>query len=398
MNYSENIKVMILASYYCAEHVARIKPYHRMNKAASRWNTTLFNELRKLPVEMHIVQFYPVLKMQIIKEGNVTYYYIPRVPKIDGFTSIIKKWRVKRLARKIRPDIIHGIGSEHGHAWPAIHKDKPSVITIHGYLKNINRLAGHKSLLKRLFLEREESKALLEATTIIAINGYMKDVFIKEGVLEKNIRIAHNPLDPLYLTRCTNIERDIDILMVGTLHPLKNIHVALEIFAQIKNEHGITPSVIIAGAPTVVSQSYYNKLLEFKRRHNLDNVRFEGSVDQASLKNLYCRSKILLHISEFETDSMVVSEAFACGVLPVVNPVAALAFRVNNGENGYYADIRHPEQVVIMLVDILEHYDKAKILIDNGRHKTIQERNPENVANVTLNAYHSTLAQGVDRW
>lgn len=382
---------MILASHYRADHVAQIKPYHSLNKAASSWNTALFEELRKLPMELHIVQFYPVLKTHVIKEGNATYYYLPRIPKIDSFTSLAKKWRIYRLALKIRPDVIHGIGSEHGHAWAAIHKCWPSVITIHGYLKNINRLAGHQSLLKAWFLEREEQKALLQATTVIAINGYMKELFMQAGCAENNIRIVHNPLGPLYHAPCNNIERDIDILMVGTLHPLKNVHIALQIFSYIQSEHGFNASITIAGAPTTVSGNYYQELLAFKEKHGLSNVKFVGSVDQQRLKELYCNSKMLLHISEFETDSMVISEAMACGVLTVVNPVAAMGYRVMDGINGYHVNIRDTRQAASRLVTILKDHSRTSEMARLGRNQAIQERDPVNVAQETLDAYRATL-------
>src|SRR3989344_3927894 len=131
------IRVLILASHYRADHVARMRLYHRPNPAASTWNTALFSEMRKLDVELHIVQFYPVFRTHIFREDNVTYYYLPRIPKIDGFTSLIKKFRVGLLASRIKPDLIHGIGSEHGHVWAAVQLRLPSVITIHGYLKHI---------------------------------------------------------------------------------------------------------------------------------------------------------------------------------------------------------------------------------------------------------------------
>ena len=163
-------------------------------------------------------------------EGAVTHHYLPKLPWLDNFTSIFKRWRVGALVRRLAPDLVHGIGSEHGHAWAAIGHRVPSVVTIHGWLRVINYLSGHASLLKRLFLVREEARALREADCVIAINEYMRERFVTEGGCprERTV-IIPNALNPVYLQDWSERPRGIDIIMVGTLHPLKNQHVALEL-------------------------------------------------------------------------------------------------------------------------------------------------------------------------
>lgn len=389
------LRILLLANYYHAEHAKKIKSYHQLHTTASSWNKALIAELKKLEIELHIVQFYPVMRKYIFKENNVTYYYLPRVPKIDGYTSLLKRLRVRLLAKKIKPNLIHGIGSEHGYAYAAVQDAWPSVVTIHGYLKIINRLSGHKSFLKRIFLEREERKALLDATAVIAINGYMKDLFIRDGYQAKKIHVVHNAINPIFLTPCSDDgkTRDIDVLMVGTLHPLKNQLIALEIFSQINSKHDRQFYYVIAGSATVISGGYYKKLLHTKAEKHLENVIFVGNIDSVELKKLYCKSKILLHISEFETDSMVVSEALACGAVPVVNPVAGLAYRIKDGKNGYYLNIKNIGQASEKLLALLLDHDKTLAIADVGKKLLMAEQRPEIVAQNTHQTYISVLQE-----
>lgn len=386
-------KIMILASHYRADHAEKIRPYHSPNKAASTWNTALFAELRQLDIDLHIVQFYPVTRPHVLKDENVTYYYLPRVPKIDGFTSFFKRVRTRWLAKKIRPDLVHGIGSEHGHAWAAVHREWPSIITIHGYLRIINRLAGHRNFLRTIFLAREERNALRRASCVIAINGYMKQLFEQDGYAGRDIRIIHNAVNPVFLRPCLDDcrARDIDILMVGTLHPLKNQHIALQIFSRLTARRRGKLSCLIAGSPTAASDSYYRNLLQFKNENRLENVVFAGGIDPEGLKRIYCKSKILLHISEFETDSMAVSEALSCGVVPVVNPVAGLAYRIKEGVNGYHINIQDIQQASERLSALLDRYDEIKGAADRGRQEIILERHPRAVARLTYKTYLSVL-------
>lgn len=383
-------RVMVLANYLRPDHIAALAPYRRMNLAASSWNTALFAELCNLDVELHIVQFYPVRQGRVFRESNVTFHYLPRLPKIDGFTSTVKRRRVLQLGRRLMPDLIHGIGSEHGHLWAAVQRDWPSVVTIHGYLAVIQRLPGHRSLLKRMFLEREERKALFAADAVIATNDYMKARLVADGCDREKVATIPNALNPIYATGCGGEVRDIDILMVGTLHPLKRQDVALEIIANIARAHSIRPRVVVVGGATVDSTAYFDRLQAIKRDARLDNVSFAGVVDAGRLKTYYCRSRLLLHLSAFETDSMVLSEARACGAVPIVNPVASMAQRVRDGFDGYH--LRYEDRVAAArrLIQILEHPNDWARMAQNGRAE-IRSRDPAAVARMTLGLYRSVI-------
>ncbi|HDL85014.1 MAG TPA: glycosyltransferase family 1 protein [Candidatus Acetothermia bacterium] len=384
---------MIIANHYNADHATSLRSYHPLNRSASTWNTALFSELRKLDLELHIVSFYPVHQTQIIRDDNITYYYLPRVPKVDGFTSFVKRIRSLRLARRIRPDLIHGIGSEHGYAYAAVNDRCPSVVTIHGYLRMIGRLSGHRSLLRELFLRPEERRALLRATMVIAINGYMKEQFIGEGCDTRKVEVVPNAINPLFLSCMPDAERDIDILMVGTLQPLKNQHVAMEILARLKQDFGNRPRVLIAGAPTRESMRYYEKLLALRQREGLGNVEFVGRLGPQDLKALYLRSRFLLHISEFEADPTVIAEALACAVCPIVNPVAGMAHRVTDGVNGYHIDIANIPKAAALLNLILDNNPAARRLADTGRTAILEERTPGNIARRTFDVYRSARSR-----
>ena len=338
------LRALVLASHYRADHERAMRPYRRLNPAASSWNTALFAELGKLDIELHIVQFWPVTRYRRFVEGRVTHHYLPKLPWLDNFTSIFKRWRVRRLVHKLSPDVVHGIGSEHGYAWAAIGHGVPSIITIHGWLRVINTLAGHTSLLKRWFLVREEAQALRQADRVIAINEYMRDRFVNEGgcALERTVVIP-NALNPVYLQDWSESPRPIDIIMVGTLQPLKNQHVALELFHRLARDHGMHPRVVIVGAATVDSTDYRDRLHAMREEMGLTNVEFVGKKSPAELFDLYLASRFLLHISEFEADPTVVAEALACGTLPIVNPVAGLAYRVQDGFNGWQYSLYHAQ-------------------------------------------------------
>lgn len=385
------LRALVLASHYHADHERAMRPYRRLNPAASSWNTALFAELGKLDIELHIVQFWPVRRYRRFVEGRVTHHYLPKLPWLDNFTSIFKRQRVRRLVRELSPDVVHGIGSEHGYAWAAIGHGVPSIITIHGWLRVINTLAGHTSLLKRWFLVREEAQALRQADRVIAINEYMRDRFVNEGgcALERTVVIP-NALNPVYLQDWSESPRPIDIIMVGTLQPLKNQHVALELFHRLARDHGMHPRVVIVGAATVDSTDYRDRLHAMREEMGLTNVEFVGKKSPAELFDLYLASRFLLHISEFEADPTVVAEALACGTLPIVNPVAGLAYRVQDGFNGWHLPIASLDGAATRLAAILPDKFPNQKMAANGHKAVVDTRRPTAIAQATLRTYEAS--------
>ena len=393
------MRVLALANLVRPEHAAQLNTYRHLSPAASSWNRVLFAELARLEgLDLDVVQFWPIRRRQTIREGRVAYHYLPRLPWVDGFTSQAKRARVGALVRELRPDVIHGIGSEHGYAWPAVGHGVPSVVTIHGYLAVINRLAGHSSWLRQRFLVREERRALLGADRVIAINGYMRERFVADGCAPQRLSIVPNALDPVFLADVPGAPpvRDIDLLMVGTLHRLKNQHVALELLARLAAEHRLRPRTVIAGAGTATadSQAYVASLHRQCAEAGLAHVQLVGRKSPSELADLYRRSRFLLHISEFEADPTVVAEALACGALPVVNPVAGLAHRVENGVNGWHLAIADRGAAAAALAGMLGNEEGRVAMSEQGRGEVLRERAPAVAARATLAVYRLAAGRG----
>jgi glycosyltransferase involved in cell wall biosynthesis len=389
------MKVLALANLYRPQHLQELRPYRRLNPAASSWNTALFDALAPMGLELHVAQFLPIRRALDLRDGGIHYHYLPRVPGVDGVSSVLKRQRLRGLIRRLRPDVLHGIGSEHGYAWPVVAQGVPSAVTVHGYLKVINGLAGHRSWLKENFLVREEARALRSADAVLAINEFMRENFVQAGCPAERIHIVANALNPVYLQQWQEERRrDIDLIMVGTLHPLKNHNVALQLLQGLSREHGLRPRVLVVGTATTESAAYAEGLKQQARAAGLEQVEFVGKKSPAELVELYRRSRFLLHISSFEADPTVVAEALACGAVPVVNPVAGLAFRVQDNANGWHLPIADVGSATLRLAQLLAETTRRDALAAFGRDAVLQQRRPQAVAQATLDVYRRLATRG----
>jgi len=103
-------------------------------------------------------------------------------------------------------------------------------------------------------------------------------------------------------------QRTIDIIGIGSLIPLKNYSLFIEIVSELKKIFSTIKAVIIGnGEEYAILQKKINEL-------NLeDNITLKGQLSHTEVFEQLAKSKILLHTSSFEGQSTVMMEALAMG-------------------------------------------------------------------------------------
>jgi glycosyltransferase involved in cell wall biosynthesis len=145
------------------------------------------------------------------------------------------------------------------------------------------------------------------ANQLIAISDFISDEFYKNhGV--RPAQIIPNAIVPSLFSGEPPEKRDIDLLGVGSLVPLKQF----EIFVSVVKK--ITADVPGIKAVICGSGSESEKLKSLISELNLaNNIRLLESVPHGEVLTLMQRSKILLHPSSFEGFSTVCLEAIYAG-------------------------------------------------------------------------------------
>lgn len=117
-------------------------------------------------------------------------------------------------------------------------------------------------------------------------------------------------------------KRDIDILAVGSLIPLKRFHYIAELVKYLKDAGYSDIKAVIAGKGP--EEQAIRLLID---KYNLqDNIRLTGEVSHNEVLNLMNNARILVHPSEYEGHSTVMLEALysGCRVLSFI-PVGSKA-------------------------------------------------------------------------
>ncbi|HBF38736.1 MAG TPA: hypothetical protein DDW50_15635 [Firmicutes bacterium] len=236
-------------------------------------------------------------------------------------------WRVRRLIRRIKPDIIHAhqFGAHALYAW--FSGVAPLVITAWGSDILVKP--------KQSFFIRCLTKILIRKAALITSDSIqVKDELVAYGAKpeqlmtvlfgierQRYLKLAKAAKDPLRVILCS-----------PRLHePLYNIQVIIEAFGQIKKDHPELELWLLG------SGSLTPRLENKAAQTGLgDSIRFWGMVTPQESMERLAESDLMISIPSSDATPVSLLEAMAAGCLPILSDLPAYHDWVAGGVNGLY--------------------------------------------------------------
>ena len=143
---------------------------------------------------------------------------------------------------------------------------------------------------------------------IVMVSHQQRDIFFKNHNIYVQ-KIANVAINPKRFPKINKNKREIDIIGVGNLSPLKNYSLFIDIIhALIKEFPDI--SVILCGGDGEDKKLLLKKVNDFDLTNN---IKFIGTVPHKKVLDLMNNTSVLLHTSKFEGNPTVVQEALYSG-------------------------------------------------------------------------------------
>jgi glycosyltransferase involved in cell wall biosynthesis len=263
-------------------------------------------------VEVHVVSCtQQPMKSPAMLAENI-YFHSLHVSKIGwmrtGYQGCIRA--VRRKLREIRPDIVHGQGTERDCAISAVFSGYPNVLTIHGKMTEIAKIARAPFFTFHGLAARLENFTLPRTDGIICISTYVENRVRSYGV---PLWLIPNALRRAFFEypRAAQDRKIPQLINVGVIGKLKGQRQLLSIFRALRAE-GLDFETIFVGSADSASAYATDFARELSAAQTeLGKFSHVLHLGTEELCGFFDISSALVHFSAEESFGLVFGEALA---------------------------------------------------------------------------------------
>jgi glycosyltransferase involved in cell wall biosynthesis len=335
-------------------------------------------------IEVHIVSCTKQSMSAPEKLADNVYFHQPIVPKIGWGRSLFLgcAYAVRKLARRIGADIVHGQGTERDSAMAAVLSGYPNVLTIHGNMRVHASRAETRSLYYSI-AARLETYALSRTDGLVAISKYtedlVKDLVPRTWLLPNAAELRYfgiQPTPPL-------VPR---ILFIGAINERKNPLGLIKACEPLLLADRCT--LAIAG-PSSPGTPYAHEVQRLA--NEIPGIEMLGFLAGEDLPQQY-RNASLFVLPTFEDNCpMVVLEAMAAGVPVVASRIGGIPDLIRDGETGLLFDPNDTADLRRQVERIATDPELRSRLGANGQAEALRRFHPKVVAKAHIEAYRDVL-------
>ena len=338
--------------------------------------------------EIHFVSITPfIARDRTICSDNVTVHFL-KYPRRTAVPTLFQynKIRIHRKLRQIRPDIVHGHGTEFEYAYDAITSGFPAVITVHNVVSELLKIAPGCRL---RILSYFEKYTLRKAKHIIGTSPWMEASF--GHLISGRFYVIDNSINEVFFDTKPQAEDD-GLLFVGRIVPDKGLMYLLQAIDILKHRYNNVLLKIIGHVPT--GSGYHSLLIAYIQEHNLlENVKFLGYEEPEGVAEELSRSIALVLPSIHEPFGNVLAEAMAIGKPVVATKVGGIPYVVEDGETALLVDPGNGEALAEKIAMLLESKELRMAMGKKGKQQAIKRFHPEIVARKTRAIYEQVLSE-----
>ena len=351
--------------------------------------TALMEGFAGMPeVEVHVVG---CTQRTVVKPAQLA-------PNIFYHSEIVPKWgwlrgayqgcvrSVRRQLKQIRPDIVHGQGTERYCSLAAVLSGYPRVLTIHGNMRLIARVNGAKPFSFQWLAARLERFTLPRANGIVCITNYTR---LAVESLAQRTWVVPNAVDSAFFAvqPAPDPAAPPIVLCVGVICFRKNQNAFIRALDPLAAERPF--KVVFLGE--IEDSPYGAEFRELlKTRPWCEHVAFSGR-DRVR-EHFRAASAIALPTQE-DNCPMVVLEGMAAGVPVFASNVGGVPDLIEDGVTGLLCDPQRPETFRACLTRLLDDRAFAERLAAAGREHAKKHFHPLAVARRHLEIYREVTGR-----
>jgi glycosyltransferase involved in cell wall biosynthesis len=360
--------------------------YDKPNPVFGPAPTALLEGLAIRPeIELHVLS---CAKKQIAAPaklaGNIWFHLLPvrRWGWLrSGYSGCVLA--IRKKLREIRPDLVHGQGTERYCALAATLSGFPNVITIHGNMRAIAKINEASIFSYQWLASKLEQYVLPRVDGVICISEYAQSLVRKDAL---QTWLIPNAVSARFFAVERNLSPSGDILCAGFICRHKNQNALIRALDPLAGRQQFRLVFLGAGNP---SDSYFNDFLRLVRERPW--CAYEGFVDSEQLRK-YLRSAAALALPSLEDNCpMVVLEAAAARVPVMAADIGGLPTLVQDGKTGILFDPSDANSIASAADRYLSDPSFARQMADNGRTVAETAFHPDHISKEHVAVYREMV-------
>lgn len=357
------------------------KPYFGTSPQA------LLQGLAKLPeVEIHVISCLKQPVQPLVQLApNITYHGL-HVPHM-GWGRTLYSGCIRAARRKvneIKPDLVHGQGSEHDCALSAARSGFPNIVTIHGNLRHIAKTVRAPMLSHLRYQAFLESWAIARTTGVICLTRHTRDQV--QGRTPRTW-VLPNAVDESFFEVARAERPDNSILCVAFIDVNKNQNALIRALDPVASASGLKLVFLGGGNP---DDSYFREFQELVQARPW--CAYEGFKKPEELKRRLATARMLVLPSLEENCPMSILEAMAVGAPVAASRVGGIPDLIDDGVNGALFDPRNEESIRSAIMRVFQNAEVAAKLAKAARERALQRHHPVHIAREHLRIYREALS------
>ncbi len=311
---------------------------------------------------------------------NQTFHILPTATRKRAST-LFKRDRaaIRSVLNEIRPDLVHGWGTEDVYAVSAVTSGYPNMVSMAGLLSHY--------VLKTKMHPRDYFQALLELFILRKADLITVETEWGRKVLQRR---THRPIELVeygvrphfYDIPWTPDPAKPIALFIGSIQPRKGIQDAVVAFdgPRLKN-----CELRVAGAG---SGAWANEL----RSKATPNVTWLGQIAPEQTAQELSKAWCLVLPTRCDTSPNVVKEARVIGLPVITTSAGGQSDYINDGENGFIVPCDQPGVLAERLERLLKNYDTCRAMGAARWEEAREHFRPERTAALLLEIYKRKVA------
>lgn len=387
------MKILLFTPYSTDVFPERFPAVNGPRENRATWSENLVKYLSQFQdIEIFVATMSRLVDRDyVFEEEGVKYYYLKHpIPKAEWlFFFLFDIIKLRRVARKINPDIIHAQGTEDCYGLAAVSLKYPALLSLHAPTTELLRFCPRKlssGYLRTRMFPFLNQYVISRSKYIHTQTLYLKNYF--HNILrEKIVSVLDLPVNSLYFSVVNQPQKNI-IVFVGSSFKLKGADTLVKI------TNGLCKTVddfevVIIGPNTGEMRDILSRMVD---EYNVgDKMRFLGQVGPAEIAHQLSLAKVFVAPTRCDTYGMAAIEALCAGVPVVSSNIMGIPYAIDNGVDGFLLDPEDVAGFVEKITLLLQNDSLREKMGQNARERAKKRWNSNLIAKTMLEIYKDIL-------